>query len=181
MRAAIFAVPLLLAGCYFQRDDSGDQSTFYDNGVVQVEDRSPTWKFAWGFKPIRMNKEPRMIAAATSATKGRIFDLAKVLDASTEQRLAAEIDAIQAARGHHLFVVTVPIGSDDSLEHFGWAVRSPSPLTRSMLFDAASRRVRIEGPQSPEIKAMVVRAMQPALARGQIDEALRIGIGRLGA
>lgn len=119
-------------------------------------------------------------AAQDRSTKGRVADLAGVLDAAAERRLAEQIEAVRAASGRQLFVATVPVNKGESLEQFGWAVRMPDGV-QSLLVDPVAHTVRIEGPLPAEAKGQIVREMRPYLAAGRLEGALGIGIRRLGA
>jgi uncharacterized membrane protein YgcG len=110
--------------------------------------------------------------------KGRVADLAGVLDEAAEQRLAAKVDQVRTLNGKQLFLVTVPVGKGESLEQFGWAVRTP-PGVESLLVDPEAQTVRIEAPLSADAKAAIVREMRPALAAGRLEQALDLGIERL--
>jgi uncharacterized membrane protein YgcG len=166
---------MLLGAC--GPSSSIEQVTYYDNGALGMTEVQRTG-IAIG-KGKRSPSGPRATFVATSP-KGKVVDLAFVLDEGAKQRLAARVASHVDGGGGQLMVVTVPINQNGSLELFGWAVRLPQGMT-ALLVDPKAGAARIEGTMSAEAKAAVVRSMQPALDAGRLEDALGIGIDRLGA
>jgi hypothetical protein len=172
VRAVALTALLALGACGAESGSEISQVTYYDNdslGITEVQ------RTGVGLRPVQQ----KATFVATSP-KGKVVDLASVLEADAEQRLATRVAEKNAGGGSQLMVVTVPIGKGSSLELFGWGVRMPPTMT-ALMVDPKAGAVRIEGPMSAEAKAVVARAMQPALEAGRLEEALALGIDRLDA
>jgi hypothetical protein len=162
---------LVLGGCGARSEITN--VTYYDNGALGITE---VQRSGVGLGP----RKPQSATFVATSPKGKVADLAFVLDDGEEQRLAGRVAQYNARGDRQLMVVTVPIDENGSLELFGWGIRMPPTMT-ALMVDPKASAVRIEGPMSAEAKAAVARQMQPALKAGRLEEALGIGIDRLGA
>lgn len=170
MRAIVLVAALALGGC--QRGSEITNVVYYDNGALGYTEVKRS-----GVNVGSGDKDRSATFVATSP-KGKVADLAFVLDEGEEQRLAARVARYNAAGDRQLMLVTVPIDQNGSLELFGWGIRMPPTMT-ALMVDPKAKAVRIEGPMPAEAKAAVVRQMEPALKAGRLEEALGIGVDRL--
>jgi uncharacterized protein len=123
------------------------------------------------------------------ALSGRVVDTADLLDAATQQRLTAQLDAFEQASSIQLVVVTLPNLQGYEIEEFGyqlgrqWGIGQKGKNNGALLIVAqAERKVRIEvgygleGALTDALSANIVNAViVPQFKRGQFAAGIEQG------
>lgn len=124
---------------------------------------------------------------------GRVVDSAQMIEAQTESRISALLDAHERATTNQLVVVTVPGLQGDSIESFGyqlgrkWGIGQKDKNNGALLIIAKSeRKIRIEvgygleGELTDAISSNIIYSViRPRFRTGDFDGGIEAGVSAM--
>lgn len=127
--------------------------------------------------------------------QGRVNDAAGVLDVAVEQRLTAQLQALEAATGHQMVVVTTPSLGGEEISRYSLALGRRWGIGRReqndgviVLLAPAERKVRIEVGSGlektltdPLCKEIIEHDMLPLFKQDDMAGGLERGVASLTA